>query len=79
MSVAPRKPDSWKRGSTLYLMLGLLGLFVGLAFVGGLLLSMYLDVDHAVIPALMLVAAGLAMLATYGVIHKDEQKLLEKS
>jgi hypothetical protein len=74
MSTAPKKADKPRRRSTTYFMFGMLCLFIGSGFLCGLLLRQYYDIDESVIPALMLIGAGLAMMATYGIAHDEEHK-----
>jgi hypothetical protein len=74
ITIAPKKAEKPKRRSTTYFMFGMLFLFVGIAFTSGLLILKYYDIDEAIIPALMLIGAGLAMMATYGIAHDDEHK-----
>jgi hypothetical protein len=78
MTTAPKKAEK-RRRSTTYFMYGMLFLFVGIAFVSGLLIREYYSIDDAIIPALMLIGAGLAMMATYGIAHDEEHKRGEHS
>ena len=73
IAVAPKQPEK-RRRSTIYMMLGLLCFFIGIAFIAGMLIVHYFYVDQAIIPALMLLGGGLAMMATYGVISKEERE-----
>jgi hypothetical protein len=73
MTTAPKKAEK-RRRSTTYFMFGMLFLFIGIAFVTGLLIQKYYYIDEAIIPALMLIGAGLAMMATYGIAHEEEYK-----
>ena len=74
MAVAPKKAEKPRRRSTTYFMFGMLFLFVGIAFAAGLIIQKYYYIDEAIIPALMLIGAGLAMMATYGIAHDEEHK-----
>ena len=73
MAVAPKQPEK-RRRSTIYMTLGLLCFFIGIAFIAGMLIVHYFYVDQAIIPALMLLGGGLAMMATYGVVSKEERE-----
>ena len=74
MSTAPKKAEKPRKRGTTYFMLGMLCLFMGIALGAGLLITAYYQVDDAIIGALMLIGAGLALMATYGIAHDEENK-----
>lgn len=55
-----------------YLMWGLLTVFIATALLLGLILHHEFNVVEEVTPALMLLFAGLALLANYGIAHNYE-------
>jgi hypothetical protein len=73
MAVAPRRPEK-RAASTRYLTWGLLSLFVSIGFIAGLVLEVNYDVDGAIVPALMIMAGGIALMATYGIVRREEEK-----
>jgi hypothetical protein len=74
ITTAPKKAENPKRRSTTFFLFGMLCLFIGSGFLAGLLIREYYNIDDAIIPALMLIGAGLAFMATYGIAHDDEHK-----
>lgn len=73
MAVAPRKPEKRTSSSTRYLTWGLIALFVSIGFIVGLVLERHFYVDEAIIPALMIMAGGIALMANYGIVKKEEE------
>lgn len=71
MSIAPVKPPVDR--TSRFLTFGLLAMFVSIALIVGLIITHNFGVVEDVIPALMILGAGLAMMANYG-IARDQAK-----
>jgi hypothetical protein len=73
ISIAPQKPIS--NNPPRYLMWGILTLFVSIGLIISLILVQQFNVVEEITPALILLFAGIGLIANYGIASEHEKKM----
>lgn len=71
ITIAPAPPKVDR--STRYLTWGLLCLFIAVGLITGIILTREFGVVEEIIPAIMILCGGIALLANYGILRAKEK------